>query len=147
MRKTKDWEKDRESTLDRVVWAGLYKERTVRFRVGSNYPQKNCDWQWWASSRQRRKKGPDVQTQVLGLKKKQLNATRKQNKRTTTAAAKWSCMLPINKQTKLHNSCKGWKSFVVVVIFSKYTNTRMRTCLISSKSGTDWSLPSVSFQP
>lgn len=29
---------------------------------------------------------------------------------------KQSCMLSNNKQTKLHNNCKGWKSFVLLFI-------------------------------
>ena len=139
MRKTKDWEKDRESTLSRVVWAGLYKEGTVRFRVESSYPQKKWDWQWRASSGQRRKKGPDVRTQVLGLKKKKLNSTRKQKKTIRTTTNEAVCYLLINKPNYTI-AVRVENLLLLLFIFSKYTNTRMRTCLISSKSGTDWSL-------
>lgn len=90
-----------ETILERVARESLYKEVTFRVRMGRSSPQKGWDWSWRADSRQKRRKGPDVGIQVLGLKRKQLGNKTKQNIRPK------NYMLPTNKRIRLNNNCKG----------------------------------------
>lgn len=69
--------------MDRVARENCYKEVTFRFKMRRSYPQKGWGWRWSVDSRWKWGRGPDLggnRIQVLGLKMKQLNATRTQNK-------------------------------------------------------------------